>query len=88
MSKGYTMSYFINEITEKISNKDQTNDIVNKLFPRKGLNSVKYNALCNWLGVDVISVVHGAYKYRGLGKTGKKRLLKALTFRKRTGFTI
>jgi len=88
MSKGYTMSYFINEITEKVSTRDRASVAIKKLFPNKGTDSVKYQALCNWLGADFFRVACGVTKYNGLGKTSKTRLLKALKFRKKTGLFL
>lgn len=85
MSKGYTITFFINELTTKVKGKKTAGSIVDAISPTYGKSSVKFSTLNNFVG-NFDAVANGTGKYAGFGKTPKARLLKALKLRKKFGF--
>ena len=87
MSKGYTITFFINEIQSKVSSKNSVSAvaIANAISPNNGLSGVKLATLNDFVG-NYYDVVNGTGKYAGFGKTPRTRLLKALKLRKKHGF--
>jgi hypothetical protein len=86
MSKGYTIQFFINEISTKVNRGNDVNAFIKAISPVYGINSVKIGALDNFIG-DLNKVANGRGRYAGFGKTPKARVLKALKLRKKLGFS-
>ena len=84
-SKGYTISFFINEIQSKVGHNSNVASLVDAISPVYGADSVKINTLSSFVG-NFNAVASGTGKYAGLGKTPRARLLKALKLRKKHGF--
>lgn len=90
MSKGYTIEFYIREISG-LNNKAITNKLLQTtglwviISPKLGIFSVKYKKLSNLLGYEANLVAKGIDKYSNLGKTPKTRLIKALKIRKKYG---
>lgn len=84
MSKGYTLNYFINVLS---NTRTVSNIAVYSTFsPRFGKASVKARALDAWLDNQTLEIARGHGRFAHLGKTPRSRLLKALRLRKQNGF--
>lgn len=83
MSKGYTISYFVNVFsnTRQVAN----TSVYAAVSPRFGHASVKARALDAWLDNQTLSIARGQGRFASFGKTPRARLLKALRLRKRNG---
>ena len=86
MSKGYTINFFINTLSGVTNTQINNNGLFNVVSPVYGVNSVKAQALDNWLGGNTASIAFGTGKFAALGKTPRTRLLKALKLRKKFGY--
>jgi hypothetical protein len=86
MTKGYTLSYFLNLLgnsrARQLTNKDSVYSFVS---PRFGFNSVRAVVLDTWLGGKTTQIVNGTGRFSNYGSTPRARLLKALRNRKVTG---
>lgn len=88
MSKGYTIQSFINIISGTTNTALLNNGVYNVVAPRFGANSVKAEALDNFLGANTLAIVNGKGKFGTLGKTARGRLLKALRNRQTLGTVL
>lgn len=88
MSKKYTINYFINEISEKVTTKDTLESVIEKISPRYGFGSVKVAVLERYIGSFDDSVYDdGTFRFKNnvIAKTPKTAILKALKKRKEFG---
>lgn len=87
MSKGYTISYFMN-LLQNTSTRDLTTatQVYFAVSPRRGNNSEKRYALDTWLQGQTSAIVSGRGRFANFGKSPRARLLKALRVRKENGF--
>jgi len=85
MSKGYTLSYFINLVSKSPVAKTTGYDVYRVVSPRLGDASVKSFALDLWLSGQTNNIVKGSGKFSKYGKTPRARVLKALNNRKKLG---
>lgn len=87
MSKGYTISYFVNVLsnarTSQVLNADA---VYSTVSPRFGYASVKARALDTWLNHKTTAIANGYGRFASFGKTPRARVLKALRLRKQNGF--
>ena len=88
MSKGYTIQYFIDLFTNTNNTVFKNNTVYDIVSPRYGSDSVKAQALTEWLGFNPVHVANGVGGFRTLGATPRTRLLKALKNRQRFGTTL
>ena len=99
MHKGYTLNYFINFFKNIPANKWTTGRLTNDNGQACALghayNSLegrhaeeRGDALCSFLGETVGINENTGGRYRSLGRTPKKRILKALRNRKRYGSVL
>ena len=84
-SKGYTISYFINVISDANAKVLNTN-VAKAVSPRVGHESVKFATLQSWLGGKAYDIALGSHGFNKLGSTPRARLLKALRARKKGTF--
>lgn len=80
MSKGYTISFYVDQLKNTTKQFQSANDVYSFISPRKGRNSVKVRQLNTWLGGKTTQVVNSTK----LGKNVKQRLITALLIRKNT----
>jgi hypothetical protein len=85
MSKGYTISFFINVLKNTTTRAVSKNGVYNVVAPRFGDFSVKASALDSWLGYKTSAIEAGEGKFASYGKTPRARLLTALRNRKVNG---
>lgn len=88
MTKGYTLSYFLNLLGN--SRARQLTDaaaVYAFVSPRFAENSVRAEVLDSWLGGtrNTYAIVKGTGRFSNYGSTPRSRLLKALRNRKTTG---
>jgi hypothetical protein len=88
MSKGYTIQYFINTISNATVATVNNSSVYDVVSPRFGTSSVKAQALESWLGTDADYVADGVGEFSTLGKTRRARVLKALRNRQRFGTVL
>jgi hypothetical protein len=86
MSKGYTISYFINVLQNTPTSTVTKLGVFNVVAPRFGAESVKVDALQSWLGYNTTAIASGSGRFASFGKTPRARLLTALKNRKVNGF--
>lgn len=85
MSKGYTISYFIDVLKNTTTRQVTNNGIYSVVSPRFGGFSVKADALDTWLSYNTTAIVKGEGRFASYGKTPRARLLTALKNRKVNG---
>jgi len=85
MSKGYTISFFIEALSNSSTSQVTRDGIFNTVSPRLGRFSQKAVALDNWLGGQTGAIALGAGKFSSYGSTPRGRVLKALRNRKNNG---
>ena len=85
MHKGYTLSYFIDQVKATNAKKLSTENVYSTLSPRNGFSSSKSAALDNFLNGHTTAITSGVGFFSTYGKTARTRLLKALKLRKATG---
>jgi phage antirepressor YoqD-like protein len=80
MSKGYTISFYLRELSNSSSSTTfrNVNDVYTFISPRKGKSSVKAKQLNAWLNGKTQSVLTNSK----FGKTPRQRLINALIARK------
>ena len=83
MSKGYTITYFIQELQSKCALKENKWMIIFKLCPKYSIYSAKFKALDKWLDGKFYEIADGNGKYAGYGKHPRTRIIKALQLRKK-----
>ncbi len=81
MSKGYTISFFVNAVNAADAHELRTN-LGYAISPRVGVWSTKYAALNNWLGGYAYDIAKGRNGFASAGNTPRRRLLNALKARK------
>lgn len=86
MSKGYTISFFINTLTNTTNSTLNTQGVFSAVSPLYGAESVKAKALDNYLGGNAVKIATGKGAFAKLGKTPRTRLIKALKLRKKNGY--
>ncbi len=87
MSKGYTINYFVNLISD-LKETELKKDIYKAIAPRGGYNSERAIRLEDWVGGEETFREIAAGKTartKALGKTTRARILKALKTRKAKG---
>ncbi len=84
MSKGYTINYFVNELSQVHPSVFNYTDVAHVVSPRFGANSMKFTALNNFLH-GMTTVIAYDEDFKDLGKTPRARVLKALKMRKKLG---
>lgn len=86
MSKGYTISYFVNVFSSASTRQlDSVPAVYKTLSPRYRGLAVKSRALNTWLGGNTNAIVLGTGRFATFGATPRARLLKALRMRKQNG---
>lgn len=87
MSRGYTISYFINLISN-LTESTLKKGVYKAIAPLKGYDSERAIQLEQWVGGETTfqEITKGAsLRAKALGKTTRARILKALKMRKTTG---
>ena len=85
MSKGYTLSFFINTLTNATTRQVTNQGVYDVVSPLGGVFSVKADALDTWLGYNTGAIARGEGRFATYGKSSRARLLTALRNRKNTG---
>jgi hypothetical protein len=85
MSKGYTISYFIDVLKNTTARQVTNKGVFNVVSPRFGDFSVKAEALDTWLNYATTTIARGEGRFATYGKTARARLLTALRNRKEHG---
>jgi hypothetical protein len=86
LSKGYTISYFINVFKNTTKRNFTTMGAYDLVSPRFGWMSEKAYALDSWLRYRTSDIVRGDGNFASFGKTSRARLLTALKNRKQNGY--
>jgi hypothetical protein len=74
MSKGYTISYFIDVLKNTTARQVANKGVYETVSPRFGGFSVKADALDTWLNFNTTAIARGDGQYANFGKTARARL--------------